>query len=195
MAKINEFGEKMNYGYARVSTQCQARDGNSLDAQKIALREAGATEIYADAFTGTKTDRPELNKLLEKIAPGDTLIFTKLDRVARDLTQGIELIESLAARQIKVHVLNVGIIDESPAGKLIRNVMLAFAEFERDMIVQRTKEGKAIAKMNPNFKEGRPKKFTEAQINHARELLKTNTYANVVAMTGISRSTLKRINK
>ena len=195
MAKINEFGEKINYGYARVSTQCQARDGNSLDAQKIALREAGATEIYADAFTGTKTDRPELNKLLEKIAPGDTLIFTKLDRVARNLPQGIELIESLAARQIKVHVLNIGIIDESPAGKLIRNVMLAFSEFERDMIVQRTKEGKAIARTDPNFREGRPKKFTEAQINHARELLKTNTYANVVAMTGISRSTLKRINK
>ena len=185
----------MNYGYARVSTLSQARDGNSLDAQKVALREAGATEIYADAFTGTKTDRPELNKLLEKIAPGDTLIFTKLDRVARNLTQGIELIESLAARQIKVHVLNVGIIDESPAGKLIRNVMLAFAEFERDMIVQRTKEGKAIAKMNPDFKEGRPKKYSAAQINHARELLKTHTYANVVAMTGISRSTLKRINK
>ncbi|WP_019002753.1 recombinase family protein [Succinimonas amylolytica] len=186
---------KKNYGYARVSTQCQARDGNSLDAQKIALREAGATEIYADAFTGTKTDRPELNKLLDKIAPGDTLIFTKLDRVARNLTQGIELIENLAARQIKVHVLNIGIIDESPAGKLIRNVMLAFSEFERDMIVQRTKEGKAIARTDPNFKEGRPKKFTEAQINHARELLKTNTYADVVAMTGISRSTLKRINK
>ena len=185
----------MNYGYARVSTQCQARDGNSLDAQKIALREAGATEIYADAFTGTKTDRPELNKLLKKIAPGDTLIFTKLDRVARNLTQGIELIESLAARQIKVHVLNIGIIDESPAGKLISNVMLAFSEFERDMIVQRTKEGKAIARTDPNFKERRPKKFTEAQINHARELLKTHTYANVVAMTGISRSTLKRINK
>ena len=118
-----------------------------------------------------------------------------MDRVARNLTQGIELIESLATRQIKVHVLNIGIIDESPAGKLIRNVMLAFSEFERDMIVQRTKEGKAIARTDPNFKEGHPKKFTEAQINHARELLKTNTYANVVAMTGISRSTLKRINK
>ena len=179
----------------RVSTQCQARDGNSLDAQKSALREAGATEIYADAFTGTKTNRPELNKLLEKIAPGDTLIFTKLDRVARNLTQGIELIEKLAEKQIKVHVLNIGIIDESPAGKLIRNVMLAFSEFERDMIVQRTKEGKAIARTDPNFKEGRPKKYSVAQINHARELLKTNTYANVVAMTGISRSTLKRINK
>ena len=192
MVKFGKNGEKMNYGYARVSTQCQARDGNSLEAQKTALTAAGATEIYSDAFTGTKTDRPELNKLLEKIAPGDTLIFTKLDRVARNLTQGIELIEKLAEKQIKVHVLNIGIIDESPAGKLIRNVMLAFSEFERDMIVQRTKEGKAIARTDPNFN---PKKYSVAQINHARELLKTNTYANVVAMTGISRSTLKRISK
>ena len=173
MVKFGKNGEKMNYGYARVSTQCQARDGNSLEAQKTAL---------------------ELNKLLEKIAPGDTLIFTKLDRVARNLTQGIELIEKLAEKQIKVHVLNIGIIDESPAGKLIRNVMLAFSEFERDMIVQRTKEGKAIARTDPNFKEGRPKKYSVAQINHARELLKTNTYANVVAMTGISRSRYQQIN-
>lgn len=183
----------MNYGYARVSTQCQARDGNSLEAQKTALTAAGATEIYSDAFTGTKTDRPELNKLLEKIAPGDTLIFTKLDRVARNLTQGIELIEKLAERQIKVHVLNIGIIDESPAGKLIRNVMLAFSEFERDMIVQRTQEGKSIAKADPNFKEGRPKKFSSAQIEHAKELLQNHTLSQVESLTGISKSTLKRI--
>ena len=80
----------MNYGYARVSTLGQARDGNSLEAQKTALREAGAVEIYSDAFTRTKTDRPELNKLLEKISPGDTLIFTKLDRVARNLVNGLK---------------------------------------------------------------------------------------------------------
>ena len=65
MVKFGKNGEKMNYGYARVSTQCQARDGNSLEAQKTALTVAGATEIFSDAFTGTKTDRPELNKLLE----------------------------------------------------------------------------------------------------------------------------------
>ena len=185
----------MIYGYARVSTQGQAKDGNSLEAQKTALTEAGATKIYADAFTGTKTDRPELNKLLDKLKAGDTLIFTKLDRVARNLTQGIQLIESLAAKHIRVHVLNIGIIDTSPAGKLIRNVMLAFAEFERDMIVQRTQEGKSIAKADPNFKEGRPKKFTPTQIEHAKTLLQTHTYSQVESMTGISKSTLKRINK
>mgnify|MGYP000154632664 FL=1 len=115
--------------------------------------------------------------------------------MARNLTQGIQLIESLAAKQIRVHVLNIGVIDPSPAGKLIRNVMLAFAEFERDMIVQRTQEGKSIAKSDPNFKEGRPRKFAPAQIEHARTLLQTHTYSQVESMTGISKSTLKRIKK
>ena len=115
--------------------------------------------------------------------------------MARNLTQGIQLIENLAAKQIRVHVLNIGVIDTSPAGKLIRNVMLAFAEFERDMIVQRTQEGKSIAKSDPNFKEGRPKKFTPAQIEHAKQLLANHTYSQVESMTGISKSTLKRIKK
>ena len=70
--------------------------------------------------------------------------------------------------------------------------MLSFAEFERDMIKQRTLEGKAIARQNPNFREGRPKKFSRAQINHALELLKTHSYKQVVAMTGISTTTLIR---
>ena len=70
--------------------------------------------------------------------------------------------------------------------------MLSFSEFERDMIIQRTQEGKAIAKQNPNFRDGRPKKFSRAQINHALELLQTYSYKQVAAMTGISMATLGR---
>ena len=70
----------MIYGYARVSTRGQAKDGNSLEAQENALRSAGATEIYADAFTGIKTHRPELNKLMAVMQSGDTMVVTKLDR-------------------------------------------------------------------------------------------------------------------
>ena len=70
--------------------------------------------------------------------------------------------------------------------------MLSFSEFERDMIIQRTQEGKAIARQNPNFRDGRPKKFSRAQINHALELLQTHSYKQVAAMTGISRATLGR---
>lgn len=185
----------MLYGYARVSTRGQAKDGNSLEAQENALRSAGATKIYADAFTGTKTHRPELDKLMAVMQSGDTMVVTKLDRIARSATQGIELIQKLLDRGIVVHVLNMGLMDNTPTGKLIRNIMLAFAEFERDMIVERTQEGKAIAKQNPDFKEGRPKKFSKAQVNHAVELLNEYSYKQVEQMTGISKSTLIRAKK
>ena len=178
----------MIYGYARVSTKGQAKDGNSLEAQEKALRESGSNEIYVDAFTGTKTDRPEFDKLMDKIQKGDTLIVTKLDRFARSMTQGSELVSDLVEKGIKVYILNIGVMDNTPSSKLIRNVFFAFAEFERDMIVERTMEGKAIAKQNPDFREGRPKKYSRKQIEHALELLESNSYKQVEDMTGISKS-------
>ena len=185
----------MIYGYARVSTKGQAKDGNSLEAQEKALRESGANEIYVDAFTGTKTDRPEFDKLMDKIQKGDTLIVTKLDRFARSMTQGSELVSDLIEKGIKVYILNIGVMDNTPSSKLIRNVFFAFAEFERDMIVERTMEGKAIAKQNPDFREGRPIKYSRKQIAHALELLESNSYKQVEDMTGISKSTLIRAKK
>lgn len=185
----------MIYGYARVSTKGQAKDGNSLEAQETALKESGASEIYVDAFTGTKTDRPEFDKLMDKIQKGDTLIVTKLDRFARSMTQGSELVSDLIEKGIKVYILNIGVMDNTPSSKLIRNVFFAFAEFERDMIVERTMEGKAIAKQNPDFREGRPKKYSRKQIEHALELLNSNSYKQVEDMTGISKSTLIRAKK
>lgn len=185
----------MIYGYARVSTKGQAKDGNSLEAQEKALRKSGANEIYVDAFTGTKTDRPEFDKLMNKIQKGDTLIVTKLDRFARSMSQGSELVSDLIERGIKVYILNIGVMDNTPSSKLIRNVFFAFAEFERDMIVERTMEGKAIAKQNPDFREGRPKKYSRKQIEHALELLDSNSYKQVEDLTGISKSTLIRAKK
>ena len=186
----------MIYGYARVSTKGQAKDGNSLDAQERTLRENGAQEIYKDSFTGTKSHRPELDKLLEVIGDGDTLIITKLDRMARSATQGIELINKLLDRGVKVHILNMGIMDNTPSGRLIRTVMLAFAEFERDMIVERTTEGKAIAKLNEDFREGRPKVYKKAQVNQALELLDSGkTYKEVCEIMGMSKSTLIRAKR
>ena len=123
------------------------------------------------------------------------MVVTKLDRIARSATQGIELVQKLLDRGIVVHVLNMGLMDNTPTGKLIRNIMLAFAEFERDMIVERTQEGKTIAKQNPDFKEGRPKKFSKAQVSHAVELLDEYSYKQVEQMTGISKSTLIRAKK
>lgn len=170
----------------------QAKDGNSLEAQTMLLKENGAEKIYSDAFTGTKAHRPGLDKLLDKLQPGDKLVITKLDRIARSAAQGTELIQTLLDNGITVHVLNMGLMDNTPAGKLIRNIMLAFAEFERDMIVERTQEGKAIAKKQPGFREGRPHLYSKKQIQHALGLLQDHSYKQVTELTGISKSTLIR---
>jgi len=179
-------------GYARVSTNLQARDGNSLEAQEKLLLQNGATEIYKDKYTGVKNDRLQLRLLLEKLQEGDTLLVTKLDRVARSVKEGTELIETLLERNIIVNILNLGILSNTATGQLIRNILLSIAQFERDMIMERTAEGKAIAKLDPNFKEGRPKKFTAEQLNHAMGLLDNYSYKKVERMTRISISTLTR---
>ena len=149
----------MIYGYERVSTKGQEKNGNSLDAQEKALRENGATEIYCDTFTGTKTDRPQLNELVQILTKGDTLIVTKLDRLGRSLSKTTELITELLERGVKIHILNLGVLSNDSVNTLLRNVLLAFAQFERDMIVERTQEGKAICRENnPDWKDGRHKK-------------------------------------
>ena len=186
----------MIYGYARVSTVGQ-KDGNSLEAQERALREAGATEIYSESYTGTKKDRPVLNELLAKLKTGDTLSVTKLDRMARSAIAGAEIVQELIDRGIKVYILNMGMLDNTPASKLVRQIFFAFAEFERDMIVERTSEGKEIARAKAEakgekFKEGRPKKYSKAQLGHAIELRKEYSIKQVSEMTGISEATIKR---
>ena len=183
------------YGYARVSTVGQAKDGNSLEAQESALRAAGATEIFVDAFTGTKMERPEFDRMNSLLQKGDTLIITKLDRFARTVGQASELITDLIDRGITVNVLNLGVLDNSSISVLMRNILLSFAQFERDMIVQRTQEGRAIARTKEGYREGRPKKYTGAQLRHAMELLKDHSYTQVARMTGISKSTLIREKK
>lgn len=181
------------YGYARVSSKGQAKDGNSIEAQTDALVAAGAIEVYTDVYTGTTTDRPELKRLLNELRPGDTLVVTKLDRIARSVQQGISLIEELANKGVRINVLNMGIMDNSPTGRLIRNVMLSFAEFERDLLMQRTRDGKEVARTKSGYREGRPKKYSQAQMDHAMALLDAgHSQSQVERMTGISKPTLAR---
>ena len=185
----------MVYGYARVSTKGQ-EDNNSLLQQENELRAAGATEVIREAFTGTKSHRPQLDSLLSRLQPGDTIIVTKMDRIARSAKGGLELIDSIIDKGASIRIMNMGTFDDSPTGKLIRTVMLGFAEFERDMIVQRTQEGKAIAKQREDFREGRPRKYKPEQISHAMSLLDSgNSFSKVSLMTGISVSTLKRAKR
>ena len=184
----------MVYGYARVSTRGQAKEGNSLDAQIALLKENGATKIYTDSFTGTKMARPEFDKLTKELKEGDTLIVTKLDRFARSVSQASELITELIDKGITVNVLNLGILSNDSVSTLLRNVLLSFAQFERDMIVERTQEGKAIAKLNPEFKEGRPR-TDKSKIDNALELLERYSYKKVSEITGISVSTIQRAKR
>lgn len=154
--KKPELRKKKKIGYGRVSTTGQASNGNSLEDQRSKLEDAGCTDIVLEAYTGTKVDRPKFNEVLESLEPGDTLVVTKLDRFARTASEGSALVKSLLARGVNVHILNMGLIENTPTGRLILNVLLSFAEFERDMIVERTSEGKAVAKAtNPDYKEGR----------------------------------------
>lgn len=182
-----------NYGYARVSTVAQ-----DLRSQKELLIQAGVeqADIYSEKFTGTTTDRPEFQELLNKLKAGDTLTITKLDRLARNTKEALTIIETLLEQDITINVLNVGQIENTTVGRLIYTVLLAVADMERDMIVERTQEGKAYAKKhNPNFKEGRPKRKLSDKYLKALELMQTNSIAETALITSISTATLKRIRK
>ena len=183
------------YGYMRVSTIKQLLHGNSLEDQETALRAAGAEIFYTDTYTGTTTDRPAFNALCATAQPGDTIIVTKLDRYARTVIEGLQITQQLLDRGITVHLLDMGIIDNSLTGQMLLTIMLAFAEFERNKICERTQQGKAIARTKPGFKDGRPKKYTTKQLNHALELLETHSYKQVTELTSISESTLYRAKK
>jgi DNA invertase Pin-like site-specific DNA recombinase len=182
----------MIYGYCRVSTKGQL-EGNGIQVQKqeILSRYENIT-IVAEAFTGTKTDRPVLNKLIQDLKEGDTLVVTKLDRLARHTVEGIQIVEDLFDKGVAVHVLNVGLLENTTMGKFFLTTLLAVAEMERNTLIERTQSGKEIAKQKDDFKEGRPKKYTSKQIEHALQLLESNSYKEVEALTGISKSTLIR---
>lgn len=183
----------MNYGYARVSTTAQ-----DLKAQKQSLLDAGVDErlIYSDKFSGTTTNRPQFKQLMNKLKQGDTITVTKLDRLARNTREALEVIESLLEQDVNINVLNMGKIENTTVGRLIYTILSAVAEMERDMIVERTQEGKAYAKKhNPNYFEGRPKRKLNKKYLLAIDLLKQNSYKETAELTGMSISTLQRIKK
>ena len=186
----------MIYGYARVSTVKQGQQGYSLEDQITKLKEAGAEKIYSDTYTGKSMSRPEFDKLMKLLKDGDTLIVTKLDRFARSAGEGVQTIQGLINNGVSVHVLNMGRADNTPMGKLMMTVLLAFAEFERDMIIERTQTGKNRARENGVRVDGRPQKYTDVKMNHALELLASGkSYHQVEAITGISKSTLIRARR
>lgn len=178
------------YGYARVSGTSQ-----DLTEQIARLQDAGCTEILSEKHTGTKKERPEFQRVLSLLQAGDTLVVTKLDRFARSAEDGIRLIKELIRRGVSVHILNMGIVEDTPTGRLLLTILSGFAEFERDMIVERLAEGKAVAKLKDDYREGRKPTYSKKHLDHAMTLLETNSYTEVERMTGISKATLTRYKR
>ena len=184
----------MIYGYARVSAKTQLK-GNSLEEQHAELKRNGCEVIVEEQFTGKTTSRPKFEELvMNQLQHGDTLIVTKLDRFARNVTEGIATIRYLFDKGVKVHVLNVGLLENTAMGNFFITTLLAVAELERSMILERTAAGKEIARTRNGFKEGRPA-VPKAKIALAMSLLDNHSYKEVSEMTGISVATLARYRK
>lgn len=181
----------MIYGYARVSTKKQL-EGNGLEVQEKALLDAGADEVVKEQYSGTTMQRPKLDALIERLVAGDTLMAAKLDRIARTAAEGASVIRSLQERGVAVHILNIGILDNSTTGRLMMNVLLAFAEFERDMIVERTQAGREIARTHSGYREGR-RPLPQARKDAAVAMIRNgHSYRAACEATGLSRSTVLR---
>ncbi len=189
----------MRYGYARVSTRGQAKDGNSLDEQRILLENAGCSDIIMETYTGTKMGRPKFSELCDKLKEGDILVVSKLDRFARTAREGLEVVEDLMKRGISVHILNMGLVEDTAMGQMLLTVLLAFAEFERNMIVERTTAGKEYKREHdPEYREGRkPLEYDVDLFNKLLSEVETGLISVVEAAKslGISRAKWYRIVK
>jgi DNA invertase Pin-like site-specific DNA recombinase len=178
----------MNFGYMRVSTIDQ-----NLGRQEQQLKDAGCERIFFEKVTGTKRNRPELNKLLEFLREGDTVIVTDLTRLSRSTKDLIEIAELIATKGANLKSLKETWLDTTTAhGKLLFTFFAGISQFERDQISERTKEGLAVAKKNGRL-PGRPATDKD-KIEYARYLLdqENMTMQQVADKVGISRMTLHR---
>ena len=178
----------MLIGYARVSTADQ-----SLDLQLDALRQSGAERIFTDVASGKRDDRPGLAEALASLTPGDVLVVWKLDRLGRSLKHLVETVADLNERSIGLKVLTGGIDTTSAAGRLIFGIFATLAEFERELIRERTLAGLAAARSRGRH-GGRRRKLTATHIDYARRLLADPKarVGDVAAVFGVDRATLYR---
>lgn len=180
------------YGYARVSTA-----GQHLSPQVKELEQAGATEIFKEKRSGKDMNREALLSLFEKLEKGDTLVVTKVDRIARSLEDGIQFIKELNNRGVNLHVLNMGIFDGTPTSNMLFQILTAVAEFERNIMLERQKEGIAEAKKRGTYTNRRSRKYraTEGNMQSAITLFQnrdTNklTVKEICDKTGVTRASL-----
>lgn len=178
----------MIIGYARVSTLDQ-----NLELQRDALEKAGCERVFEDHISGANSERPGWSTAMSALREGDTLVVWRLDRLGRSLKHLIDTVNELHARGVGFKSLNENIDTTNPGGRLVFHIFGALAEFERELIRERTHAGLAAARARGR-KGGRPKKLHSRQINMALSMLKdrTNSVTEVADTLGVSRSTLYR---
>ena len=177
----------MKFGYARVSTQDQ-----ELARQIDALEKYGVDQMFTEKYTGTKANRPELDKLKNKVREGDTVVIESLSRLGRSTKDLLQLIEEWNNSGIKLVSLKEQIDTTTPTGKLLLTVLSAISQFERDITVQRVNEGLTAARARGR-KGGRPKADSKA-VEKAIKLYSARTHSikEITAICGISQATLYR---
>jgi DNA invertase Pin-like site-specific DNA recombinase len=175
-------------GYARVST-----DGQDHALQLDALRAAGCDKVFVETASGTRTDRPELAKLLEQARKGDVLVVWRLDRLARSLRHLIDIADDLNRRGIALRSITESIDTTTPSGRFMFNILGALSSMEREIIVERTRAG-LIAAASRGRRGGRPPALDEAQIRAAKAMLASGAMsaAEVAQQLGCAPSTLYR---
>jgi DNA invertase Pin-like site-specific DNA recombinase len=174
-------------GYARVSTADQTTDG-----QHDALTAAGCERIYTEKASGALRERPQLDAMLDYARDGDTIVITKLDRLARSVSHLTELAADFRARGIEMRILDQGIDTNTLTGQLLYHVLGAVAEFERGLIRERTNVGLTAARERGRT-GGRPATMTPEKLAAARNLINTGTSVKAAAAAiGVSRATLHR---
>jgi len=178
----------MILGYARVST-----DDQKLDAQTDALEAAGAQRVFAERISGSKRQRPELDRLLDQIRDGDVVVVTKYDRLARSLRDLLEIVEAIGQRGAGFRSLAEDIDTTTPAGRLIFHVFASIAQFERERISERTREGLEAAKKRGRV-GGRPPALTEAQKAEVRKMRAdpARSISEIAALFRVSANTVRR---
>lgn len=184
----------MVYGYCRATTQKQMEEGY-IQEQSVLIRERyfNCDIIIEESLNVTNLSSYE--DLVKSLESGDTFVVTSLDRFAKSIEDACLKISSLRKKGVSVHILNIGLIDDSILGDIIYDTLVAFDDFNNALLVERIQRGKSKAKKIEGFKEGRPKKYTDDVIENALNLLDKYSYKKVEEITGISKSTLIRAKK
>jgi DNA invertase Pin-like site-specific DNA recombinase len=177
------------YGYARVST-----DGQSLTSQDPELHAAGCAKVYAEKISGTRSNRPELANVLKRLDTGDVLIVTRLDRLARSTRDLLNILDDIAKRGAGFKSLHDAWADTTSAhGRLMVTILAGLAEFERELILARTSDGRARAKAR-GVRFGRPAALTPHQRAEAlQRLANGEVQADLARSYGVSQATISRL--